>query len=97
MLVGYSLSLPGRHDATTITFAQTVVTIPVECEGHHGHHHDRRTQISVNIPNASYAAAQNSSAWLSQTDFSLVMPDLCRDGTMTLEEGATFTAMVGKQ
>jgi hypothetical protein len=54
------------------------------------------------MPDASYADPQNSSAWLPTNDHrdpavyqgSMIVPDLCGGGPISLQEGGTFTAIV---
>jgi hypothetical protein len=103
---GYSFSLPGKHPAATITFANAQVIVQADCVGHHNGGH-RRTggPIIVNITNASYSAAQNGSAWLPAAGArdpgsfqgSATVPDLCHGNAMRIGEDATFTAIVGSQ
>ena len=114
---GYSFSLPGKHAAATVTFSQAQVTLQAECRSSHhdrrchhhhrghGEHHRPAGPIVINIADASYSAAQNSSAWLpgagahdlSTFQGSITVPDLCQGGAIEIGDGATFTAMVGSQ
>ena len=105
---GYAFSLKGKHAAAALTFSQAQVTLQAEClSGHHHHHEPNRAAgpIVINIADASYAAAQNSGAWVPSADprdasvlqGSTTVPDLCQGGAMEVGDGATFTAMVGSQ
>ena len=100
---GYAFTLPGKHASATISFSQAIVTLQAVC--HRSHHHRGGGPIVVSIADASYPAAQNSSAWVPSRDQndasvfqgSTTVPDLCQGGSMRIRGGGTFTAMVGSQ
>ncbi len=100
---GYAFTLPGKHASATISFSQATVTLQAVC--HRSHHHRGGGPIVVSIADASYPAAQNSSAWVPSRDQndasvfqgSTTVPDLCQGGSMRIRGGGTFTAMVGSQ
>jgi hypothetical protein len=110
---GYAFSLPGKHAAATITFNQAQAIVQATCLPHrqrHHHHHDCRRERSagplfINIADASYSAAANSSAWVPSANDSdpsvfqgsIVVPDLCDGEAFRVGGDATFTSMVGSQ
>jgi hypothetical protein len=79
------------------------VTLQAECLSGHRHHH--HGPIVINIADASYAAAQDSGAWVPSADprvasvlqGSTPVPDLCQGGAMEIGDDATFSATGGSQ
>jgi Alpha/beta hydrolase domain len=95
--VAYSFSLPGRHAAATVTLSQAQVIVHASCDGPK-HHHTVALPIVINLPDASYSVAANSSATVtSATAASAPVPDVCNGRPMKIGDDATFTAMVGSQ
>jgi hypothetical protein len=113
--VGYALSLPGKHAAATMTFSRAQVVIQASCDSGHGRHHGdhdgddhghaKSGPFIIDIPDANFPVAANSSAWLPSSDpksastfqGSFVMPDLCNGRAIDISGDSTFTAMVGSQ
>jgi hypothetical protein len=94
--VAYSFSLPGRHAAATVTLSQAQAIVKARCESRH--HRHATLPVIINLPDASYSVAANSSATItSATTTSSPLPDLCNGRPMKIGGDATFTAMVGSQ
>ncbi|HUJ27912.1 MAG TPA: hypothetical protein VLW85_17950, partial [Myxococcales bacterium] len=75
--VGYAVSLPGHHDAATMTFSRAQVVIDAACDGdsdhdgdgHHGDgHQGTRGPFLIDIPDATVSVPANSAAWLPTAD-----------------------------
>ncbi|HEY2031023.1 MAG TPA: alpha/beta hydrolase domain-containing protein [Myxococcales bacterium] len=104
--VGYTLSLPGKHPATTITLTRPEVVVQLSCDSSGKGRGSRNSgPLLVDLPAATIAVAANSSAWLPSADpnsaatfqGSVQVPDLCSGGRIRIGSDATFTATVGSQ
>ena len=95
LMAGYDFTIPGSHPAIQVQFTNPMVTFQAECvDGGGG------GTIVVPMPSDQFAVPQNSSAWFPSGDQhsplvfqgSVVVPDLCGGGQITLRDGGTFTA-----
>jgi hypothetical protein len=96
---GISFTIPGSHPATTVQFVDAkVIFINVACQsGPSGQ--DFGGQLGSNGVVGPIHVPANDSSWFPTGDqsssasyqASIVAPDLCHGGTMSLRNGATFT------
>jgi hypothetical protein len=95
LLAGYDFTLPGSHPAIDVLFASPMVTFEAQCVSGAG-----GGTIVLPMAGSFTTVPQNSSAWYPSGDQhspavyqgSIMVPDLCGGGTMTLKSGGTFTA-----
>ncbi len=95
LMAGYDFTIPGSHPAIQVAFVNPMVTFQAECVGGGG-----GGALVVPIPSDIFTVPQNSSAWFPSGDQhsplvfqgSVVVPDLCGGGQITLRDGGTFTA-----
>ena len=95
LMAGYDFTIPGSHPAIQVQFLNPMVTFQAECvEGGGG------GTIVVPMPSDQFTVPEKSSAWYPSGDQhsplvyqgSVVVPDLCGGGKVTLRDGGTFTA-----
>jgi len=95
--VGYDFTMPGNHPAATLLFTSAMVTFQAQCVSGPG-----GGTIVVPIADSTYTDPAGSSQWFPSGDQhsplvyqgSVVVPNLCGGGQMTLKKGGTFTAQM---
>ncbi len=94
---GYDFTMPGNHPAATLQFSGAMVTFQAQCVTGTG-----GGAIVVPISDSTYTDPAKSSQWFPSGDQnsalvyqgSVVVPNLCGGGQMTLKQGGTFTAQL---
>lgn len=98
MKVGYSMSVPGKHPATQVSFSGAKVVFAYTCTVG-----KNAGTFSVAIADAQYDAAANDTSWHPTSDqkdpssyqASTPVPDVCPAGSLVrLQKGGTFSAGV---
>jgi hypothetical protein len=97
LMAGYDFTIPGSHPAITVDLVNAQVVFQAECVsgGDAG-------PIVVLLAGGPITVPQNSSAWYPSGDQhsplvyqgSVVVPDLCGGGLITLKQGGTFSAVL---
>lgn len=95
--VGYDFKMPGKHPGSTLSFTQAKVRFSAVCTSRPG-----KFLFEVNMADKLYLDPLNSTAWYPSGDQSnstvyqksIVVPDLCGGGTMSLKRGGLFGALV---
>jgi serine protease AprX len=95
---GYAMSMPGKHESSTVQFVQPAVTVPVSCTKAG----TVAGQIVVDLAPGPYRIASNSNSVVptnqqsSSASFegSATAPNLCNGASMYDTGGATFTGQV---
>jgi hypothetical protein len=95
--VGYDFTMPGNHPAATVMFSDAKVTFEAACATG-----VVLPPIVVGIGDQSYDDPPSSSLWYPSGDQhsaavyqgSIIVPDLCTGGQMTLKGGGIFTTGV---
>jgi hypothetical protein len=95
LMAGYDFTIPGSHPEVTVQLVNPMVVFQAQCVsgGDAG-------PIVVFLAGDPITVPQNSSAWYPSGDQhsplvyqgSVVVPDLCGGGLITLRKGGTFTA-----
>ena len=94
---GYDFTIPGMHPAVAITFTAPTLAFGGRCVSS-----GAVAPLTVPMPSQTYAVPANNGQWFPSGDQrsaltlqgSVVVPDLCNGGSISLARGATFTAQV---
>jgi len=97
LMAGYDFTIPGSHPEITVQLLNPTVVFQAQCVsgGDAG-------AIVVLLASDPITVPQNSSAWFPSGDQhsplvyqgSVVVPDLCGGGLITLRQGGTFSAVL---
>jgi hypothetical protein len=95
LMAGYDFTIPGSHPAIDVLFVSPLVTFQAQCVAGGG-----GGTIVVPLSSSLISDPQNSPAWFPSGDQhspavyqgSVVVPDVCAGGLITLRSGGTFTA-----
>src|SRR5579862_5665285 len=90
---GYDLTIPGSHPAVSVTFSDAQFAFAARCTSG-----GAPVSLTVAMPDATYAVPAGSSQWFPSGDQhsslvyqgSIVVPDVCGGGTISLQAGGTF-------
>ena len=92
---GYDFTIPGKHAASTVTFFSPSVTFAAKCVTG-----GAPVTLTVSMSTAPYPVAKDDNHW-AQSDKandpsvyqgSIVVPDACAGGQISLKAGGTFKA-----
>lgn len=94
---GYDLTIPGSHPTTNVNVVAPQVVFDGKCVAG-----GAAVTFSVAMPTAAYAVSANNGDWLPSGDQdsplvyegSVLVPDLCGGGDISLASGGTFSAVV---
>ncbi len=96
--MGWTISLPGAHPATSVTVSDIVATIPLDCEARG--QHSRPVNLVIQAPQTTVALPLNDNAWHATASPALaqayqakvLVGELCPRGALEPHGKATYAA-----